>query len=79
MLTLKAQSQSNKTGFYQMVPVNAVIYRNGLVKARNGSVCKHSSDFYYLTMVKLRIYQSSGFYSNTHTHTRIYIVIWIMS
>jgi hypothetical protein len=41
----KKQSQSNKTGLYQLVLVNAVIYRNGLVKARNGSVYKHFSDF----------------------------------
>jgi hypothetical protein len=42
--------------FYQLVLVNVVIYRNGLVKARNGSVYKHFSDFYHLTMVNARIY-----------------------
>jgi hypothetical protein len=46
------------------VLVNAVIYLNGLVKARNGSVYNYFSDFYHLTMVNARIYQSSGFYSN---------------
>ena len=54
---------------------NASIYRNGLVKARNGSVYKHYSDFYHLTMVNLpvkpRIYQSSGFYSNKYTHLSV--------
>jgi deoxyribodipyrimidine photolyase len=53
----RAQSQSNKTGFYQLVLVNAVMYRNGLVKARNESVYKHFSDFYHLTMVNARIYR----------------------
>jgi fucose permease len=62
----RAQSQSNKMGFYQLVLVNAVIYRSGMVKARNGSVYKHLLDFYHLTMVNARIYQSSGFYSNTY-------------
>jgi hypothetical protein len=62
-----SKSQPNKTGFYQLVLVNAVIYLSGLVKARNGSVYNHFSDFYQLTMVNARIYQSSGFYSNIYT------------
>ena len=43
--------------FYQQVLANASIYRNGLVKARNGSVYKHFLDFYHLTMVNARIYR----------------------
>jgi hypothetical protein len=41
----KAQSQPNKPDFYQQVLANASIYRNGLVKARNGSDFKLFSDF----------------------------------
>jgi hypothetical protein len=32
-------------------------HRNGFVKARNGSVYKHFSDFYHLTMVNAKIYR----------------------
>ena len=53
--------------FYQQVSANASICRNGLVKARNGSVHKPSSDFYHLTLVHARIYQPLSFYSNIST------------
>jgi hypothetical protein len=48
------------------VLVNAVIYRNGFVKARSGSVYKHFSVFYHLTVVNAMIYQSSGFYNDIY-------------
>jgi hypothetical protein len=44
-------------GFHQLVLVNVVIYRNGLVRARNGSVYEHFSDFHHLAMVNARIYR----------------------
>jgi hypothetical protein len=65
----------NKTGFYQLVLVNAVIYRNGLVKARNGSVYKHFSDFYHLTMVNARIYRYNLGFTNLGAFTVTYMCI----
>lgn len=43
---------------------NASIYQNGLIKAWNGSICKHFSYFNHLTMVNARIYQFLGFNSS---------------
>jgi hypothetical protein len=77
--TYKAQSQPNKTYFYQQV------LANGLVKARNGSVYKLFPDFYHLTVANPRMHrQNLGFtdlrsftVTHTHTHTYIYIYIYI--
>ena len=40
-----------------LLPIGVGKCRKGLVKARNGSVYKHFSDFYHLTKVNARIYR----------------------
>jgi hypothetical protein len=54
--TYKAQSQPNKTDFYQQVLANASIYQNDLVKAWN-AFTSFFLDFYHLTVVNARMYR----------------------
>jgi hypothetical protein len=62
--TYKAQSQPNKTDFYQQILANTSIYRNGLVKARNGSVYKLSSDFNHPTVANDSMYRQNPRFTN---------------